>query len=206
MKHTKPLTQGEKQLMEQNALLVDICKAIPPADTMVNLSRNERQVLDTLAHMVKGICSHTLTNDYCMTRYSPRPYQLPHPLYFRYILDVLIEKGYKVDESCIAGGGYIEYTIAWNNEKTDKVTINTVTELVEMLDGLPTSYIDFKLGDDYQIFLSGPLFTTIICYDVPQTVYETVRYSAGITPGRYYDLKSVINRLTPYKEENYEVD
>lgn len=204
MKHTKKLTLKERKIVEDNSLFVDLCKAIPTAEEMNGLSRKDRKIIDMWAYFVNGICEHTLSNDYKITRYSPVQYPLPRPLWFRYLLDTLKDKGYGVFEEARDTPGYISYDITWGNADIESKIVNSITMLIRILDGLPAEYMDFRVGDDYQVFLSGPDSSKENCLDVPKQVYETIIYSCSIYPNRYYDIESVIKRLEPHKEENNE--
>ena len=198
---SKQLTSKELKIVEDNSLFVNLCKAIPTAEEMNGLSRKDRKIIDMWAYFVNGIFEHTLSNDYKITRYSPEQYPLPQPLWFRYLLDTLSDKGYGVFEEARDTPGYISYDITWGNADIESQTISSVTELIRILDGLPAEYMDFRVGDDYQVFISGPDSSKEDCLDVPQSLYETIIYSCAIYPNRYYDIESVIKRLDPYKEK-----
>nr|DAS12224.1 MAG TPA: hypothetical protein [Caudoviricetes sp.] len=204
MKHTKPMTQKEKKIVEANSLFVNLCKAIPTAEEMNGLSRKDRKIIDMWAYFVNGICEHTLSNDYKITRYSPVQYPLPRPLWFRYLLDTLRDKGYDVSEEARDTPGYITYDITWGNVDIESKIVNSITRLIRMLVGLPAEYMDFRVGDDYQVFVSGPGSSKEYCFDVPKQVYETIVYSCAVYPNRYYDIESVIKRLETHKEEDNE--
>lgn len=106
------------------------------------MSRKDRKIIDMWAYFVNGICEHTLSNDYKITRYSPVQYPLPRPLWFRYLLDTLRDKGYDVSEEARDTPGYITYDITWGNVDIESKIVNSITRLIRMLVGLPAVMVD----------------------------------------------------------------
>lgn len=93
----------------------------------------------------------------------------------------------------------MEYTIRWDNNTTNKTTIQSVSELINWLEGARGAYLDFTLTEDNQVSISNSPDYLEVAVDVSSDVYLAVKDYAGLAVGRYYDIDSAISRLEPYQ-------
>ena len=193
------LTNEELDIVKQNTMFIDMCKAIPPAEEIVNLSKMDRAMLDDWGYVCEGIVRNTSNNDYVTRIFSPCPDPVPQPLHFRYLLHILIEKGYRITEAEANSPGYVEYTIRWDDNNTNKTTIQSVSELINWLEGARGAYLDFTLTEDNQVSISNPPDCSEFVCDVSSDVYLAAKDYARLAVGRYYDIDSAISRLEPYQ-------
>lgn len=206
MKSIKPLTKKELKTLEKDINLVNLCKAFPDAITMFNSSRSDRNAISEWGYICGDIIRDTSSNDYISTIFSPSPNNEQQPLYFRYIIQTLLEKGYRIAESDTGEPGYIEYTIMWGNIVKGQKRLSTVPELINFLKTNGSEYLDFTLTDGYQVVLTRASTNNLVAIDIAGDVYSTAKCFAELAVGRCYDIDSVIKRLGQYKGGYDEMD